>query len=72
MANQLKMAKIHAILTLHEQGWSNRQTARTLGVHRHTVGRYIRLSQTSSKSTTKPPTGSDSPSGSTGSPISGL
>ena len=72
MANQLKMAKIHAILTLHEQGWSNRQIARTLGVHRHTVRRYVLLSQASSKSTTNPPTGSDSPSESTGSPISGL
>ena len=43
MANQIKMAKIHSILTLHERGWSNREIARELGVHRETVGRYIRL-----------------------------
>jgi transposase len=43
MANQIKMAKIHSILTLHERGWSNREIARELGIHRETVGRYIRL-----------------------------
>jgi IS30 family transposase len=42
MANQLKMAKIDAILHLHEQEWSNRRIARELGVHRDTVARVIR------------------------------
>ena len=37
MANQLKMAKINAILTLRERGWSCRRIARELGVHRETV-----------------------------------
>ncbi len=42
MANQLKMAKIHAILALLERGWSSRRIARELGVHRETVSRYVR------------------------------
>lgn len=58
MANQLKMAKIHSILTLHQQGWSNRRIAQTLGIHRHTVGRYLHQAQAGSKST-NPPTGSE-------------
>lgn len=45
MANQLKMAKISAILTLRERGWSQRRIARELGVHRETVGRYVRLAR---------------------------
>jgi transposase len=43
MANRLTMAKVHSILTLHQRGWSNRRIARALGVHRKTVGRYVRL-----------------------------
>jgi transposase len=43
MANQLKMAFIDAILTLHSQGWSQRAIARRLGVHRETVSRHVRL-----------------------------
>lgn len=43
MANQLKMALQHSIITLVRQGWSFRRVARTLGVHRETVARYVRL-----------------------------
>jgi transposase len=43
MANQLKMAEVQAILTLAQQGWSQRHIARQLGVHRETVGRHLRL-----------------------------
>lgn len=43
MANQLKMAMIHAIITLLERGWSHRRIARELGIHRETVARYDRL-----------------------------
>ena len=32
MANRLKVANVHAVLTLHQQGWSNRRIARELGV----------------------------------------
>lgn len=42
MANELKMANVSSIRTLHEQGLSNRQIARLLGVHRETVARYVR------------------------------
>jgi len=41
MANQLKMAEIHSILTLRTRGWSFRRIARELGVHRETVARYV-------------------------------
>ena len=41
MANQLKMAAVHAILTLHGLGWSQRQIAEKLGIHRETVARYV-------------------------------
>lgn len=41
MVNRLKMAKINAILTLHEQGWSQRKIAEQLGIHRETVARYL-------------------------------
>jgi transposase len=43
MANRLKMAIIHAIRGLLEQGWSYRRIARALGVHRETVARYDKL-----------------------------
>jgi len=41
MANYLRMAKVSAILTLKEHGWSQRCIAKKLGVHRDTVGRYV-------------------------------
>src|ERR1700733_9938497 len=42
MSNLLTMAMIQSILSLHAQGWSQRRIARTLGVDRETVRRYIR------------------------------
>jgi transposase len=42
MANRLTMAKIQAILSLHEQGWRNRQIARELDVDRASVAKYVR------------------------------
>lgn len=42
MANHLKMAEIHAILTLRARGWSFRRIARELGIHRETVAGYVR------------------------------
>ena len=42
MANQLKMAEIHAILMLRSRGWSFRRVARELGIHRETVAGYVR------------------------------
>ncbi len=49
MANRLKMAKVHAIIGLLEQGWSYRRIGRELGVDRDTVARYDRLRQNRSK-----------------------
>ncbi len=42
MANELKVAKVSAILALREQGWSCRRIGRELGVYRETVARYLR------------------------------
>ncbi len=47
MANQLKMAKVHTILTLRARGWSYRRIGRELGVHRETAARYARLAEAS-------------------------
>lgn len=58
MANQLKMAKVHSILTLHQNGWSSRRIARELGVHRDTVRRHLRLAKEPAKPAKAPP-GSD-------------
>jgi transposase len=41
MANQLTMAEIDAILTLHTTGHSNREIAVLLGIDRETVGKYV-------------------------------
>ena len=54
MANQLKMAKIQAILELHQQGWSQRAIASTLQIDRGTVSRYVRRTANAAI----PPTGS--------------
>ena len=64
MANHLKMDKVFSILTLHKAGWSNREIASELGIHRETVGRHIRLAEAGSKPATDAPTGSDAPLGS--------
>jgi transposase/transposase-like protein len=49
MANLLKMAKIDAILSLHQRKWSIRRIAKELGIHRDTVARQIRLWEQDSK-----------------------
>src|SRR5690606_4788078 len=40
--NQLEVNLQHSIATLAAKGWSARKIARQLGVHRETVGRYLR------------------------------
>ncbi len=41
--NELKLDLQQAIVRLQEKGWSRRAIARELGIHRETVGRYLRL-----------------------------
>ena len=59
MANQLKMAKIHAIIGLLEKDWAYRRIARELGVHRDTVARYDRLRKISDSKPANPTLGSE-------------
>ena len=40
--NQLNVSLQHSITTLAAKGWSARKIARDLGMHRETVGRYLR------------------------------
>src|SRR5688572_23719534 len=42
MANQLSMAQVHTIESLHKAGYSNRRIAQTLGVDRGTVNKHVR------------------------------
>jgi IS30 family transposase len=58
MANRLKMALVDTILTLHQRRWSQRRIARELGIHRETVGRYVREASDRSKPA-KAPIGSE-------------
>ncbi len=60
MANQLKMAVVHAVIGLLEQRWSYRRIARELGIHRETVARYDRLRQSVASKPANLPPGSDS------------
>ena len=54
MANQLKVAKVLSIKTLHDQGWSQRRIARELGVHRDTVARYLKKNAESRETAHEP------------------
>lgn len=45
MTYQLKAAMETSIITLSEQGWSNRRIARELGINRKTVDRHVRLAR---------------------------
>ena len=58
MPNLLKMAKVQSILSLHAQGRSQREIARTLGVDRGTVHKYLRLGLSGAKPANAP-AGSD-------------
>lgn len=55
MANQLSMAKLNAIWTLHQSGHSNRKIAKLLGIDRGSVGKYVRQLQNQPNA----PTGSE-------------
>jgi len=57
MANRVKVAIASSIIVLRQQGWSFRKIAQTLGVHRETVSRHVRLAEAASKPATNPPPG---------------
>ena len=59
MANQLKMAVVHAILTLTGLGWSQRRIAQVLGIDRETVARYVHSPPAEAKPATNPIPGSE-------------
>jgi transposase len=63
--NELKLDFQEAIIRLSQKGWSRRAIARELGIHRETVGRYLRLA---AKPATELPAGSEGATAST--PIS--
>jgi len=71
MANELKMAIVTAILTLHKRGWPQRKIARELGVSRTTVRRYLAGNGLGANCTTNPPPGSAVPSSCTTNPPPG-
>src|SRR5579884_3412380 len=56
MANQLKMATIDSIHTLHQRGWSIRRIALALGIHRDTVARQLRQANQAGAPTGSPAT----------------
>jgi len=55
MANHLKVAMIHAIVTLHQRGWSRRRIARELGVDRGAVARHLASSNVGGGNDNPPP-----------------
>jgi len=59
MANRIKVAIASSIIVLRQQGWSFRRIARTLGIHRETVARYVRQQEADSKPAANPPAGTD-------------
>jgi len=66
MANRLSMAKVNAILSLHQSGHSNRRIAKLLGVDRETVGKYVEAAENQPNA---PPDSAESPATI---PVSGL
>ncbi len=64
MANQLGMAEQHSIITLWRRGWSHRRIARTLGIHRETVSRYVRLASRRTEDAHAPPASTEGKPGS--------
>jgi transposase len=54
MANQLKMATVQSILSLHEKGWTQEKIAQALGIDRGTVSRYLRKAAESAQCSCRP------------------
>ena len=55
MANQLKMATVQSILSLHEKGWTQQKIAQALGIDRGTVSRYLHRAAESAQHDSSPP-----------------
>jgi len=72
MANQLSMADIHSIETLHRSGHSNRKIAQLLGIDRGSVAKYVRQiqNQPDHPSGGAPPPGSEAAAAHPPGPIS--
>ena len=64
MANRIKVAIGSSIIVLRRQGWSFRKIAQTLGIHRETVSRHVRLHEAESKPATNSPPGTGAEVGS--------
>lgn len=64
MANRIKVAISSSIQVLHKRGWSFRRIARTLGLHRETVARHVRLAEAEAKPAINLSAGSGTVSGS--------
>jgi transposase len=65
MSNQLKMADIQSILSLHLRGWKQRRIARELGIDRETVSRHVKAAAEFPATDSKPaisPNGNGEPS----------
>ena len=59
MTNQLSMASIQSIETLHRSGHSNREISRILGIDRGAVNKYVRRLRTAEASLAMPEAGSE-------------
>lgn len=55
MSHLLKMAIVQSIIQLHSLGWSQRRIARELGIHRETVGKYLKEHLCGSEPAISPP-----------------
>ena len=63
MANQLKVAVVHAIEVLLERGWSQRRIAGVLGIDRGTVAGYARRAREPANPAKAPPGSDRAPTG---------
>jgi transposase len=63
MANQLKVAVVHAIEVLLERGWSHRRVAGVLGIDRGTVAGYARRARERANPAKAPPGSDEAPTG---------
>jgi len=51
-AKRIDIMDIRQLLQLKNKGWSNRKSAKTIGLHRNSVNHYVRLFRASGQSYT--------------------